>query len=110
MKYISLCFFVSLISCSVSSVSEDTLDSRVEKEIQQALSKGDTRLYYMGGRVPNFPGIHTEERERLIAMCGKKLVLNTSDILFNEEEADAHELAFKYAKRYNTAMKSNCLK
>jgi len=86
------------------------MDNRVRADIEKALSENDKRLYFLGGRVPNYPGINVEELDDLISRCGKRIVENTSDIIKHSDDIKTKKIAFQYAKKYNEGMKLFCLK
>ncbi len=110
MKYLSVFFLFNLIACTTSSITEQQMENRVRADIDEALAENDKRLYFMGGRIPNFPGINVEELDDLISKCGKRIVENTSDIIKQNDDIKNRELAFQYAKKYNDIMKFFCLK
>lgn len=111
MKYLNLYFLLSITACSSSSITETQLDDRVASDTNKALVKNDTRLYFLGGRVVNFPGIHiNDDLDSLVLKCGKRIMENTSDFMQQADDLKARKLAFQYAKKYNEIMKVNCLK
>jgi len=110
MKCLTIIFALVLSACSVSSISDTQVNDKVNQDIKQALAESDKRLYFLGGRVPNFPGVDAEEVELLVSHCGKRIMENTSDFIKKEDDLKARELAFQYAKEYNQRMKLNCLK
>lgn len=97
-----------LLSLSACSVSNQTLESKVSNDVQQAVSNQDFHLYSLGGRVPNFPGIDSNEQDELVAKCGKRIMENTSDVIKREEDFKRLEIAFEYAKQYNKKMQKFC--
>lgn len=110
MKHLSIILFLFLSACSVSSLNDTQINDKVKQDIKTALSQNDTRLYFLGGRVPNFPGIEAAEVEYLVSQCGKRIMENTSDFIQKDEDLAAREFAFKYATQYNQNMKINCQK
>lgn len=109
MRWINLFLLSSIAACSTST-TEQQIENKVKADIDSALSTNDKRLYFIGGRVPNFPGIKAGELDKLISQCGKQLVNNSSDIIMQDDDLKARELAFKYAEQYNKLMKVYCLK
>lgn len=110
MKHLGFCFLLILTACSASSISENKIEEKVTLNINKAIIENDFRLYSMGGRVPNFPGINADELDILITKCGKRIMENTSDFIKRDEDLKAREIAFLYAKKYNKKMKSACIK
>ena len=108
MKYLFIMTVFFMSACSASSISEDQISQKVAEDIKLALSKEDTRLYFLGGRAPNFPGLDVAEREQLIASCGKRIMENSTDFIDKNEDLTIREWAFQYAKEYNQKMKSHC--
>ena len=89
-------------------MSDDIVEDKITRDINKAVAKRDFRLYSLGGRVPNLPGINNNELEELTSKCGKRIMENTSDILKQDEDLKQLELAYQYAKNYNEKMKLFC--
>ena len=109
-RFLSIFLMLSLSACSASSVTVGEVEDKVIEDINIAINNHDYRLFYMGGRVLNFPGIDNNEINTLISVCGQKIMNNTSDVLKKEEDLKHLELAYQYAKQYNKRMKLHCKK
>lgn len=114
LKYIVIAFFLSTtISCS-TAFSQDAQESIATKResVSAALSQAlalaeqaqDYRLLVTATRGINVPGLEQSDIKSAVALCGKKYMLNTGDVIKTEQDRIDREKVIVYMRQYNEKM------
>ncbi len=82
--------------------------SSVKSDIDEAVSKGDFRVFVLATRGLSVPGIEVKERAEVVQLCGQKYLPGAGDIIINERHKSLYEKALKYAETYNQQVASLC--
>ncbi|MEJ2618859.1 MAG: glutamyl-tRNA amidotransferase [Candidatus Thiodiazotropha sp.] len=84
-------------------------DSNVERDVQAALDKQDSRLLSMMGRTTELPGVPSELTSRAKSACGIRYVEGSTDVVQGEVHLKWLQQAYDYAAAYNQLIIKNCL-
>ncbi len=109
-----LFFLSSLIGCSTALSQDDELatqepiDSTVTLALANAESTQDYRLLMTTTRGINIPGIKPSELKSAIALCGKKYMSQTGDVITSEQERIKRKKIITYMQQYNQQMWQRC--
>lgn len=83
-------------------------NASVKRDLENAVSNGDFRVFVLATRGLSVPGIDVNERADLVQLCGQKYLPGVGDIIINEQHKSLYQKALKYAESYNQQMVALC--
>jgi len=114
LKYMAILFFLSTTtSCSTAFSQSEQDNSAAKKEpapsvLSQALAVAaqgqDYRLLITATRGINVPGLEQSDVKSAIALCGKKYMAKTGDVINTEQDRIDREKVIAYMRQYNEKM------
>ncbi|MCW8863997.1 MAG: hypothetical protein OQK09_00990 [Colwellia sp.] len=118
LKYILLIFLIPVAASCSSTLSqnegEDTAQQPSLFELEQALAQAkqneDYRLLVTTTRGINVPGLSVSEFKSAIALCGKRYMPNTGDVIKTAQDRVERDKVINYMQQYNEKMWSICHK
>ena len=94
---------------SSENVIKNSLVSKVDQTVNDAISSQDYRLYAMTGRRVVLPGFESKSIEEIKKRCGIKLLSGTGDVLKNSQDRSNRRLNYQFALKVNQKIYPLCL-
>ncbi len=109
-KLVFMLFITLLASCS-SAFSQDKKELKQQTasfDLTQALVTAeqaqDYRLLVTATRGVSIPGLEQKDYHAAIALCGKKYMPQTGDVITTEQDRVERKKALAYMRQYNEKM------
>jgi hypothetical protein len=83
--------------------------ANAEKDAQESLDRGDTRLFAMATRGSYIPGIAPELATKAKNVCGVRYVPGSTDMVLGDTHMKLLQAAEVYATAFNRIMIDHCL-
>lgn len=80
-----------------------------ERDVLEAIKRGDRRLLAMATRGANIPGVPVEMASRAESLCGIRYVAGSTDAVMGDTHLKLLQAAQRYASEYNRIMLDACL-